>query len=283
MGDLIAKLQMYWSFPFVRYALAVAAMISVCASLLGVTLVMKRFSFIGDGLSHVAFGAMAIAGAIRVADSLLVAMPITVAAAILILRGSTRSRIKGDAVIAMISVFALALGYLLMNLFPASNNLSGDVCSSLFGSTSILTLRAYEVWLCLITSVLVIAFYVLFYHRIFAITFDEDFANATGIHAQAYNLLVAVIVAVVIVLGMNLVGSLLISAIIIFPAMAAMRVFSSYQRVIVAAAVSSALCAVLGILVSILFDLPVGATIVITDALLFAAACLAGKLKKAQA
>ena len=280
MTELFSKLQMYWGFPFVRYAVAVGGMIALCASLLGVSLVMKRFSFIGDGLSHVAFGAMAIAGAIRVADSLLIAMPITVLAAVLILRGSARARIKGDAVIAMISVSALAIGYLLMNLFPTSNNLSGDVCSTLFGSTSILTLRSNEVWLCLGVSVLVLLCYVLFYNRIFAVTFDEDFACATGIRAQLYNLMTAVVVAVVIVLAMNLVGSLLISALIIFPAMAAMRVFSSYRGVLIASAVSGVMCALLGILVSVVADLPVGSTIVVLNILLFALAVLIGHFIK---
>ena len=216
-------LMRYLSFPAVRYALIVGVLISLCSSLLGVTLVLKRFSFIGDGLSHVAFGAIAIAAVVGLTDEMLFVLPITILSAILLLRTGQNARIKGDAAIAMISVGALAVGYLLMNLFSKSSNISGDVCSTLFGSTSILTLTRTEVWLCVVLSVIVVAAFLFFYHKIFAVTFDESFARATGTPTGLYNLIIAVIIAVIIVLAMNLVGSLLISALVIFPALSAMR------------------------------------------------------------
>ena len=262
---MIETIGMYLQFPFVRYALIVGVLIALCSSLLGVTLVLKRFSFIGDGLSHVAFGAMAIAGILHLTDDMLFAMPVTVLCAILLLRTGQNTKIKGDAAIAIISVGALAVGYLLLNLFSTSSNLSGDVCSTLFGSTSILTLTKAEVWLCAILSTVVVIIFLLFYNRIFAVTFDEDFARAAGTRVEAYNLLIAVVIAVIIVLAMNLVGSLLISALIIFPAMSAMRVFKSFRSVTICSAVLSVCCALTGILVSIVAGTPVGSTIVAVD------------------
>ena len=227
---MIAKIMTYLEFPFVRYALIVGILIALCSSLLGVTLVLKRFSYIGDGLSHVAFGAMAVATVLKLTNQMLLILPVTVLCAVLLLKTGQNTKIKGDAAIAMISVTALAFGYLIMNLFPTSTNLSGDVCSTLFGSTSILTLTVQEVWLCVALSLVVVVIFVLFYHKIFAVTFDEDFARSAGTNAGAYNLLIAVVVAVIIVLAMNLVGSLLISALVIFPALSAMRVFKSSPR-----------------------------------------------------
>lgn len=274
MTAILEKLVFYWNYPFVRYALAVGVLIALCSSLLGVTLVLKRFSFIGDGLSHVAFGAMSVASVMKLTDDIPLTLGITVVSAILLLRTGQHTKIKGDAAIAMISVGALAVGYLLMNLFSTSTNLSGDVCSTLFGSTSILTLTQTEVWLCAGLSVLVVAVFVLFYNKIFAVTFDEDFSKAVGTKAEVYNLVIAVTVAVVIVLAMNLVGSLLISALVIFPAISAMRVYQNFRAVTICSAVLSVVCAVLGILVSILGGTPVGSTIVavnITAFLLFSA------------
>ena len=244
---MIETIGMYLQFPFVRYALIVGVLIALCSSLLGVTLVLKRFSFIGDGLSHVAFGAMAIAGILHLTDEMLFVMPVTILCAILLLKTGQNTRIKGDAAIAMISVGALAIGYLLLNLFSTSTNLSGDVCSTLFGSTSILTLTKAEVWLCAALSLAVVVIFLLFYNKIFAVTFDEDFARAAGTRVEAYNLLIAVVIAVIIVLAMNLVGSLLISALIIFPAMSAMRLFKSFKSVTVCSAIVSVCCALTGI------------------------------------
>lgn len=269
MTGILEKLVLYWGYPFVRYALAVGVLIALCASLLGVTLVLKRFSFIGDGLSHVAFGAMAVSAALGLTNDMLLVMAITVVSAVLLLKTGQNRKIQGDAAVAMISVGALALGYLLMNLFSTSGNLSGDVCSTLFGSTSILTLSLGEVWLSVAMSALVVLIFVLFYNKIFAVTFDENFAKALGTAADRYNLLIAVTVAVVIVLAMNLVGSLLISALVIFPALSAMRVFKSFRSVTICSAVLSTVCAALGILIAILAGTPVGSTIVAVDILAF--------------
>ena len=265
MTEIIEKLSLYFEYPFVRYALIVGVLIALCSSLLGVTLVLKRFSFIGDGLSHVAFGAMAVAAVVGLTNEMPLVLVITVLSAIFLLRTGQNAKIKGDAAVAMISVGALAIGYLLMNIFAKSSNLSGDVCTTLFGSTSILTLSKTEVWMCVILSVLVVAVFVLFYNKIFSVTFDESFARATGTKAGAYNLLIAVVVAIVIVLAMNLVGSLLISALVIFPALSAMRVFKNFKAVTICSAVFSVSCALLGILISILAGTPVGSTIVAVD------------------
>ena len=277
---MLETLALYLSFPFVRYALIVGVLIALCSSLLGVTLVLKRFSFIGDGLSHVAFGAIAIATVLNLSNDMLLVLPVTVLCAVLLLRAGQNTAIKGDAAVAMISVGALALGYLLMNLFSTSTNLSGDVCSTLFGSTSILTLTRAEVWLCAALSVAVVAVFVLFYNKIFAVTFDESFAQAVGTRVSMYNLLIAVTIAVIIVLAMNLVGSLLISALVIFPALSAMRVYRSFLAVTVCSAVLSVVCALTGILVSILAGTPVGSTIVAVDILVFALFCVIGRVRK---
>ena len=233
----------YLSYPFVRYALIAGVLIALCSSLLGVILVLKRFSYIGDGLSHVAFGAMAVAAVVGLTDRMILTLPVTILCAILLLWSGQNAKIKGDASIAMISVGALAFGYLLMNLFPASSNISGDVCSTLFGSMKILTLTRSEVILCIILSVVVVAAFVALYNRFFAVTFDESFAKAVGTKTNLLNFLIATIIAVIIVLAMNLVGSLLVSALIIFP--------------------------------------PVGSTIVITDIAAFGICSLIGKIRTA--
>ena len=266
---MFEKLAMYFEFPFVRYALIVGILIALCSSLLGVTLVLKRFSFIGDGLSHVAFGAMAVAGIVGLTNEIYIVMPVTIVCAVLLLRTGQNAKIKGDAAVAMISVGALAIGYLLLNLFSTSTNLAGDVCATLFGSTSILTLTEVEVWICLALSIIVVVVFVLFYNKIFAITFDENFAKATGTKADIYNLLIAIVIAIIIVLAMNLVGSLLISALVIFPALSAMRVFKSFKSVTICSACVSVVCAVLGILISILASTPVGCTRVAVDIVVF--------------
>ncbi len=280
MERMLDKLIEYLQFPFVRYALIVGILIALCSSLLGVSLVLKRFSFIGDGLSHVAFGAMAIASVLKVTNQMIIIMPLTILSAVLLLRTGRNAKIRGDAAIAMISVSALALGYLLMNIFSTSSNLSGDVCSTLFGSTSMLTLTHTDVVVCSVISAIVIALFLLFYNKIFAVTFDESFATAVGTRSNRYNLLLAVIIAVIIVLAMNLVGSLLISALVIFPALSAMRVFKSFKSVTVFSAVISVICAVAGMVISILAGTPVGATIVATDAAAFLMCTIAGVFVK---
>lgn len=274
--QLVDKLIYYMQYPFVKYALVVGILIALCSSLFGATLVLKRFSFIGDGLSHVAFGAMAVGSVLKVTNNTIIVMPVTVAAAILILMSGQNAKLKGDAAIAMMSVGALAVGYLIMNVFSTSANVSGDVCSTLFGSTSILTLTMGEVWLCIVMSICVIAFFCLFYNRIFAVTFDESFTRAIGKNAGAYNLALAVI----IVLAMNLVGSLLITALLVFPALSAMRVMYSFRSVVLYSAVLSVVGTLAGMLVSILFSTPVGSTIVACDMVIFAFNSIAGKVMR---
>lgn len=282
MSSVIEQLIAYFEYPFVRYAFIVGVLISLCSSLLGVTLVLKRFSFIGDGLSHVAFGAMSLATILKLTDRMPMILTITILAAILLLATGNKGKIKGDAAIAMISVTSLAVGYMMMNVFSASSNLTGDVCTTLFGSTSILTLSKEEVWLCVILSVLVVISYVMLYNKIFAITFDEEFARASGTSVRFYNLLIAVIIAIIIVLAMNLVGSLLISALVIFPALSTMRVFKSFKAVTIASAIFSVICATVGLIISILYGTPVGATIVIVDMagfiLFYAMGALGGRM-----
>ena len=270
----------YFSYPMVRYALIVGVLISLCASLLGVTLVLKRFSFIGDGLSHVAFGATAVAAVLGMQqNNMLFVLPVTIVCAVFLLRAGQNARINGDAAIAMLSVGALAIGYLLLNLFSASANVAGDVCSTLFGSTAILTLTKSEVWLSIALSALVVLVFVLFYNQIFAVTFDERFAKAVGTRTELYNTGLAVLIAVIIVLAMKLVGALLISALVVFPSLAAMRLFKSFRAVTICSGVISVACAVAGLLVSILAGTPVGATIVAADLLAFLVCSAVGRAR----
>ena len=267
---MLAELLRYLEYPFVRYAIVAAMLISLCSALVGVILVLKRYSYIGDGLSHVAFGAMSIALVLgMIQQKMYLVFPITTVAAILILKSGQNKRVQGDAIVGMISTGALALGYLLMNLFPPTANISGDVCSTLFGSTSILTLSKAEVWLCVFASIIVLIIFVMLYPKIFAVTFDENFSKATGLKADQINLILAVIIAVIVVLAMNLVGSLLISALVIFPALSVMQLFKSFKAVLIGAAVLSEICTVTGMLVAILCSTPVGATIVTVDIIAF--------------
>ena len=279
MAEFFNTIAQYFSYRFVRYAFIVGILVALCSSLLGVTLVLKRFSFIGDGLAHAAFGALAVATVLGVNQTMLLVLPFTVACAILLLGLGQNSKIKGDAAVAMISVGALAMGYLIMNVFSTGSNLSGDVCTTLFGSTSILTLSRVEVWLSVAMSIVVIVVFLLFYNKIFAVTFDESFATATGTRAKLYNMLIAVVTALVIVLAMNLVGSLLISALIIFPALSAMRVFKSFKSVVVCSTIVSVCCAALGLLFAIVFGTPVGSTIVAADILAFAIFWVIGRIR----
>ena len=269
MSEIFEKIAYYFSFPFVRYAFIVGVLIALCSALLGVTLVLKRFSFLSDGLSHTAFGAIAIASVLKLTNNMFLVLPITIVCAILLLKSSQNKKIQGDALIAIISVSALAIGYFLLNVFKVSSNVSGDVCSTLFGSISILTLTSTDVWLCLALSIAVILLFIFFYNKIFSVTFDENFAKATGTKVNVYNILIATIIAIVIVVAMNLVGSLLVAALVIFPALSAMRVFKSFKAVTICSAIVSVICASLGILVSILLETPVGATIIICDIICF--------------
>lgn len=279
MINIFDTISRYMAYPFVRYAFIVGVLIALCSSLLGVTLVLKRLSYIGDGLSHVAFGALAIASVLKLTNNMYLILPVTVASAVMLLVSGQKAKVKGDAAIAMLSVGALAFGYLLMNIFPSSGNLAGDVCTTLFGSASILTLKQEDVIMCFVLSVIVILIFVFFYNKIFAVTFDENFARSSGIRVRLYNLLIAVVVASVIVVAMNLVGSLLISALIIFPAMSAMKVFRNFKGVTVCSAVISVICASAGIIISIVADTPVGSTIVACDIFVYFVFSLIGFLK----
>jgi len=269
MVEIFETLSMYMEFPFVRRALIVGVLIAFCSSLLGVTLVLKRYSFIGDGLSHVAFAAMSIATIMNLTNNMLLILPVTIVSAVLMLETSNNTKLNGDAIIAMMSVSSLAIGYLLVNVFSTSSNITGDVCTTLFGATSILTLSDLDVIICIVMSIVVLVFYVMFYNKIFAVTFDEDFAKATGVRAGAYNMLMAVITAVIIVLAMNLVGSLLISALVIFPALSAMRVFKNFKSVVICSGVLSIVSSFIGMVISLIESTPVGSTIVAVDIVVF--------------
>lgn len=270
MNNIFETLKFYLSFPFVRYALIVGILISLCAALLGVILVLKRFSYIGEGLSHTAFGTMAIAAILNLTNDSLLVIPVTIICAILLLKTSQNKKINGDALIAIISVSALAIGYLLLNIFDASSNISADVCTTLFGSTSILTLSSGDVWTTIVLTLVVIVFFILFYNKIFAVTFDENFAKASGTKIELFNIFLATIIAIVIVVAMNLVGSLLVSALIIFPSLSAMRVFKSFKGVTICSACISIVCAFIGLVLSILFGTPVGSTIIVVNITNFA-------------
>lgn len=279
MAEIFDQLAFYLTFPFVRNAIIVGILIAMCSSLLGVTLVLKRLSFIGSGLSHVAFGAATIAAAMRLTDNTFFVLPATIICAILLLRTGKNSKIKGDASVALISAGALGVGYLIMNLFPQTTNLAADVCTVLFGSTSILTLTQDDLWVSVVLSALVIIVFILFYHKIFAATFDEDFAEASGNRAKMYNLILAVVIAIVIVVAMNLVGALLISALVIFPALSAMRVFKSFLSVTICSVIIAVVCAAVGIFASIIAGTPVGSTIVAVNITAFIVCYVIGIMK----
>lgn len=262
-----------FSYTFLTRALVVGLLISLCAALLGVSLVLKRYAMIGDGLSHVGFGALALAAVMNWAP-LVVAVPVVIIAAFFLLRISESRKLKGDSAIALISTSSLAIGVMAVSLTSGMNT---DVNNYLFGS--ILAMSDADVILSVGLSVVVLILFLLCYSRIFAVTFDESFARATAIHTGAYNVLIAVLTAVTIVLGMRMMGALLISALIIFPALSAMRVCKSFKSVIILAACISVFCFLVGLLVSYLFNTPTGATVVIADLVVFLLCCVAGALR----
>ena len=280
MYEVIRTLGYYFEFPFVRYALVVGVLVALCSALFGVTLVLKRFSFIGDGLSHAAFGALAVAAVLNISNDLVVVLPVTAVLSVFLLKAGQKTRIKGDAAVAMVSVGALAIGYLLLNVFSVSANVAGDVCGTLFGAVSILTLSEFDVMLCIGLSTVVILLFILFYNRIFAVSFDESFACATGVAAEIYNTVIAVVTSVIIVLAMNLVGSLLVSALIIFPALSAMRIFRSFRAVVICSGIVSVICATTGIVCSILLSVPVGPCIVVVNILCFFVFFIIGRMAR---
>lgn len=262
------------SYPFLVRALVVGVLVSLCSALLGVSLVLKRYSMIGDGLSHVGFGALAIATAFNAAP-LAVAVPVVVAAAFLLLRISKNSMIKGDAAIAMISSGALALGVIVISLTTGMNT---DVSNYMFGS--ILSLSRDDAALSVILSVCVLLLFVLFYPRIFAVTFDEVFAKATGTKANLFNMLIALLTAVTVVLGMRMMGALLLSSLIIFPPLSAMRVCRNFRAVVICSAVTSVVCLVIGMAASYVWELPSGPAVVAVNIVSFGLFSLAGWLRK---
>ena len=220
---------------------------------------------------------MAVAAIVGLTNEMLIVLPVTILSAVLLLCSGDRAKIKGDAAVAMISVSALAIGYMLMSIFPTSGNVSADVCTTLFGSTSILTLSSTDVWLCISLSVVVLLVFVVCYNKIFCITFDESFSRATGIKVKIYNFVLATVIATVIVLAMNLVGSLLVSALVVFPALSAMRVCKSFKSVTICATVTAVCCSFVGILISVLSGTPVGSTIVAADLVVFVAFSIVGR------
>lgn len=265
MGDMFNKLALYFSYDFVIYALIVGVLIALCSSLLGVSLVLKRSSYLSDGLSHVAFGALAVASVMNLTNENMLVLPVTVIAAIFLLFSRGNAKVHGDAKLAMASVSAMAIGYFLLNVFSTSTNLAGDICSTLFGSTSLLTLNSSDVLMCILLSIFVIGFYIIFYNKIFAVTFDETFTKSTGVKVNLYNIGIAVVIAIVIVISMTLVGSLLISALVIFPALCSMRLFNNFKNVVIFSSIIGVSCAFFGMIISLLIDTPVGSTIVIAN------------------
>ena len=277
---MIDDLLQYLSFPFVRNALVAGVLISLCAALLGVSLVLRRLSFIGDGLSHVAFGAMAVATVLDFAGDLSLSLPITVACSLILFMTGRTSQTKGDAALAMLSVGAMAIGYMLMNVFPSSSNVTGDVCTTLFGYMTILTLTTGELWTCVILSLAVILFQLLTYHRSFEFAFDDEFARASGGGVTVFNMFSAVVVAVVIVISMRLVGTLLVSALLVFPAVSALRMCRSYLAVTLCSAILAVSGALVGILAAVVAGTPVGATIVVVNMTVFLVCYVIGRMRK---
>ena len=252
----------------VYYALIVSIFISLCAGLLGVILVLKRYSMMGDGLSHVAFGAYAVATVLSFSDNMLLTIPITIIIAILLLRVKSDGKIKGETLIAMLSAGALAVGYVVMNV-AGGNNISGDICTTLFGGSAILCLTIKDVLVSCVLALIVVVVFLLFYNRFFAIVFDETFTKASGLKVEVYKIILAIITAVVIVLSMELVGALLISALIVFPALSSMNIFSSFKCVIIGSACVSVISAIIGLLSACIFNAPIGAVVVIVNIVIF--------------
>lgn len=280
MTNLLQYIAEFFDMPGIRYAFIVGPLIAVCTSLLGVTLVLKRYSFIGEGLSYTAFGAMATAAIVGCTNNMLISLPVTIIAAVILLRTSPKTKIKGDAAVAMLAVGALGLGYLLLALWP-TKNFASDVCRVLFGDAAIISLSKFEVVGCVVLSIVTVLLFVFFYHKIFAVTFDENFARATGVKTSVYNFIVAIIIAIIIVIAMKLVGSLLVSALIIFPALTSMRTFKTFKSVTISSAIISLLCFVMAMFMHMTFSLyksffgfkgttlPIGSTIVALNIIVF--------------
>lgn len=274
MSGFFDEITTMLSYEFIQRAIVVGSIISLCASLLGVILVLKRYSMIGDGLSHVGFGALSLAVALNAAP-LTIAMPIVVVAAFFLLRLSENGKIKGDSAIALISSSSIAIGVIIN---AASNGTNMDLNSYMFGS--VLAMTGSDVYLSIVLTIVVLILFVIYYHRIFAITFDESFAKATGIHTGYYNTMLAVLTAVTIVLGMRIMGTMLISSLIIFPALSAMRIFKNFKTVIISSAFISVICFICGVIISYMQSLPTGACIVVTNLVVFILFSIIGRILK---
>ena len=275
MSDILTQIAEFFSYPFAIRALAVGGAVALCAALLGVSLVLKRYSMIGDGLSHVGFAIFAVSSAVGITNiSLTIAIPVVIVCAIVLLRITDSSRIGGDAAIAVLSTLSLAVGYIVMN--KAGTNV--DVSSYMFGN--MLTIKESEMYFSLAIAAVVIVVFVLLYHKIFAITFDENFAGAVGIPAKVYNMVIASLTAVTIVLGMRMMGTLLISALIIFPSLTSMRVFKSFKAVVISAAAVSVFCFFGGVIVSHLLAVPPGSTVVVANGIMFILFSVAGSCRE---
>ena len=266
-------LQMF-SYPFMQRALIAGVLVSLCAALLGVSLVLKRYSMIGAGLSHVSFGALAIAEALGVTP-LWFSIPVVILAAFLLLRVADNPRWNSDAAIAVMSASSLAVGILVISL---TTGMTTDVDNYMFGS--VLAMTKTDVALAVVLCAAVLVLFILFYHKLFAITFDENFSRATGLKVSRYNTLLAILTALTIVLGMRMMGAMLISSLVIFPALTAMRLFRSFRGVVVCAAVTSVLCFCAGLTISFAFSTPVGATVVAANLTLFLLSCLFRLLRR---
>ena len=271
---MIEVLAQMLSYPFLVRALIVGVLVSLCAALLGTSLVLKRYSMIGDGLSHVGFASLAIAYAFNAAP-LIVSIPVCVIAAFFLLQLKENSKIKGDAATALLCSGALAVGVMTVSL---TSGMSTDVCNYMFGS--ILAMSPEDVWLSIILSIAVLVLFVVFYNRIFAVTFDENFSTATGTHTKMYNMIIAFLTAITVVLGMRMMGTLLISSLIVFPSLTAMRVCRRFKSTVILSAVMSVICFVLGLVISYLYSVPTGACIVVTDIVAFAVFYIAEKFRE---
>ena len=264
----------FLSFDFILRALLVGTLVSLCAALLGVTLVLKRYSMIGDGLSHVGFGALSVALAMNIAP-LHVAVPVVIISAFFLLKLSENSKIKGDAAIALISSSSVAIGVIVTSIKKGMNM---DVMSYMFGST--LAISDEDALISIILSIVVVTIYILFYNKIFAVTFDESFASASGTNVKAFNMLIALLTAITIVIGMRIMGTMLISSLIIFPALSSMRVFKNFHSVVISSAVISIVCFIIGIFASFIYEIPAGASVVVSNLVVFLAMNMTGFLIK---
>ncbi|MBE6709004.1 MAG: metal ABC transporter permease [Ruminococcaceae bacterium] len=272
---MFGQISEFFSYSFALRAMAVGGAVALCAALLGVSLVLKKYSMIGDGLSHVGFAILALSSALGAADvNLVITIPVVIVCAVVLLRITENSSIGGDAAIAVLSTLSLAIGYIAM--YKAGTNV--DVGSYMFGN--MFTIKEGEAYFSLAVAAVVVALFVLFYHKIFAVTFDENFAGAAGVPVGGYNIMIASLTAVTIVLGMRMMGTLLISALIIFPSLTSMRLFKSFRAVVISSSIVSLSCFFVGVVASHIISIPPGSAVVVTNGIVFAVFSLIGFLKE---